>query len=305
MIAYLSKRRFLTYFFSLLVLAVLVVGQAVWDSNTIIRFALAFVLGLGLNLFCSRFRIIGARSFIPVLIFSLLLCMVAPVLSFKALAVGAVWVYAIYLAFQSWEDTDLSGRNMAIVGICIGVAQLFDPHAIFLVLPIFVLFYQNAVLQARWYFLSIIYMLMVIFCYVAVLYYLRDMQLAWELVPHLEFDVDLFNRVEVRMLLPLTLLLLIFHFLRLGSYQFRYPNRSMKINRLLGLQLLFSFVVLMLGSPDSWLILICLQTAILLAVAFVFNQGSLAVNVFFLVYGLYCLSIALLFGNKVLVGLMI
>ncbi len=267
--------------------AAVIIGIHAWSTGRtgqlfVLENIVLLLMGITLDFICKRFRIIGRKSHLALVVFALLTVLIMPILSFKSLVVGFIWLVAVSLAFSSWEDQNKSRNNLIYIGVLLGIAQTLDHYSVLLFVPFFVLFYQNAVLQISHYLLSIFYFLLVLLSYVGILFVMDLLSASWYLIPNLHFDYSNFSIPLIRTLLPVLVIMIIVHLLNLRSYTFRYPNRNIVINMLFALQLLFAAILVLLSSANSLFILMTLPASILLAVGFTFKQESVFVKVAFI-----------------------
>lgn len=265
----------------------MIIGIHAWSTGRtgqlfVLENIVLLLMGITLDFICKRFRIIGRKSHLALVVFALLTVLIMPILSFKSLVVGFIWLVAVSLAFSSWEDQNKSRNNLIYIGVLLGIAQTLDHYSVLLFVPFFVLFYQNAVLQISHYLLSIFYFLLVLLSYVGILFVMDLLSASWYLIPNLHFDYSNFSIPLIRTLLPVLVIMIIVHLLNLRSYTFRYPNRNIVINMLFALQLLFAAILVLLSSANSLFILMTLPASILLAVGFTFKQESVFVKVAFI-----------------------
>ena len=232
MIKLLSNNLFVALSFSALILSFYFLSYQEFTTTDFLELGLLYGMAVGLNYICRRFRIIGMKSHFTMVIFSLLSVLIFPILGVKALVVGIIWLLAVYYSFLSWEQPERSPYFLIYIGTLLGLAQILDPYSVLLFVPFFVLFYQNAVLNPRYYFLSLIYFSLVIGVYLSLLFFFDKWPQSMELIPLPKFDFGIFQISAISFLLPSFLLLLIVHLVSLRNYRFRYPNRSIKINYL-------------------------------------------------------------------------
>lgn len=266
----------------------------IWEN------VILLAMGLSLDFVCKRFRIIGTQSHLSLVFFSLLSVVVVPLISLKALVVGFIWLIAVFLAFSSWEEQDRSRSNLIYIGVLIGIAQTLDHFSVFLFVPFFVLFYQNAVLNIGHYLLSFFYFLLVLFSYVGLLFVMDIPERAYQLIPSPNFDYSSFGIPIIRTVLPIVALMIIVHLFSLRSYTFRYPNRSIVINFMLSLQLLFAAILVFITAANSLFILMMLPASILLAVGFSFKRDSIFVQAAFAAFVVISLGVSAFFHLVVL-----
>lgn len=261
----------------------------IWESVVLL------VMGIGLDFICKRFRIIGRESHLTVVIFALLTVLVMPILSFKALVAGLVWLVAVYLAFDSFEEPEKAHHHLIYIGISLGVAQTLESFSVFLFIPFFLLFYQNAVSSMRTYMLSVLYFVMVVLCYMGVLFVMEIPEKMWTLLPQISLDYSSFTTPIIRVMLPLLMVLIIAHLLSMRSFPFRYPNRNIMINLLFTYQLVIAAVLVLISSAPGLFILLCLPAAILISVYFTFLQERLSAQALFYAFVVSSLGLGAFF----------
>jgi hypothetical protein len=208
--------------------------------GTISKLILLLVEGLLLNYLCFRFGILGMRTNLPLVIFCTLGVLVVPQISLGDLIYGAVFLGAFFLAFESSEHQELSGAYMIYFGVLLGVAQSVNAISILLMPPVFVLFMQAGRRRPRHFILSIIYFLMVSAAYAGLLFVMELEHKIVQLIPVLTFDYSVFNSILFKLTVPFIVGSLIVHFLSLGRYSFRYPNKSKIVNYTMLFQLILS-----------------------------------------------------------------
>ncbi|MFY0644263.1 MAG: hypothetical protein JXR19_07335 [Bacteroidia bacterium] len=282
MIRSLSNNLFAALAFSLVILSYHFWTLYGFQTEVLPELIGVFVLGIALNFLCRRFRIIGMKSHFTVVIFCLLASLIIDVLDLRALVAGGIWILAVYFSFRSWEDQDQAKDHLIYIGILLGIGQILDHHAFLLFFPFFILFYQNAVLKWNYYFLSLMFFFLVLIGYLSFLFAIDQFELAESLIPKFQFEYAQFWTSTISVFLPLVVLMLVIHLFNLRNYRFRYPNRSIKINLLFGLQLLIALLLMMLTSASSLFILLAIPSSILLSVGFTFKQNSFFINAVFL-----------------------
>lgn len=278
MIQKLTNNWFAAVGFSAVILTAHTVFNGQFSSLMIWESALVLLMGIGLNIVCKRFSIIGRESQLPLVIFALLGVVIIPILSLKALVAGFIWLVAVYFAFDSWEEPERANQHLIYIGVLLGVAQTLDEFSVFLFIPFFLLFYQNAVFQLRYYLLSVVYFILVLLCFSGVLYVMEIPEKIWNLLPVIQADLSAFTTYTMRVMLPVLVLLIVNHLLRMGSYPFRYPNRSININMLFLYQLLIAAAMVLISAAPGLFILLSLPASILMAGFFTFLQERASVQ---------------------------
>lgn len=295
MIQKLTNNWFFAVSFSALIIAAHTVFNGEFSSLKIWEAVIVLLMGVGLNFVCKRFRILGRESQLPVVIFALLGVVIMPIISLKALVAGLIWLIAVYLAFDSWEEPEQASSHLIYIGILLGVAQTLDEFSVFLFIPFFLLFYQNAVFQLRYYLLSVVYFTLVLLCFSGVLYVMEMPDRIWDLVPVIHADLSAFKTYTMRVMLPVIVALLLNHLLRMGRYPFRYPNRNININLLFLYQLLIAAALVLISAAPGLFILLGLPASILLAVYFTFLQESASVQALFYAFFIGSLAVGAFF----------
>ena len=83
----------------------------------ITKLALLLAEGLLLNYLCFRFGILGINTNLPLVLFCTLTALVLPQLSMGGIIYGAVFLGALFLAFESKEHPKLSSSYMIYFGL--------------------------------------------------------------------------------------------------------------------------------------------------------------------------------------------
>jgi hypothetical protein len=221
------------------------------------------------------------------------------ILSFKYLnlelvIVGFLWIIAIYLSFRHREEEANPAYSLIYIGVLLGIAQTIEQWAIFLFLPFFIMFFQSAVNQMRFYILSLLYFMLVLFIYVSVIYVMEIIDQAWLLLPDPTFDYTLFNTALVKVYLPFVILMLVIHLLSMGSYKFRYPNRSLIINYMLLIQLVVGAVLILITANSAFFVLMILPLSVMLSVGFAFNENKLFIDAGFVAFVLFTAALSVM-----------
>lgn len=288
---------------ALLVAAVILTyyGFVVGDNNmgTISKLILLLVEGLLLNYLCFRFGILGMRTNLPLVIFCTLGVLVVPQISLGDLIYGAVFLGAFFLAFESSEHQELSGAYMIYFGVLLGVAQSVNAISILLMPPVFVLFMQAGRRRPRHFILSVIYFLMVSAAYAGLLFVMELEHKIVQLIPVLTFDYSVFNSILFKLTVPFIVGSLIVHFLSLGRYSFRYPNKSKIVNYTMLFQLILSVFLVLLTAELDILVYTIMAASVLLSFAFGYGQQNFFVNASFV--AIICICLVSLYFFEILI----
>jgi hypothetical protein len=269
------------------------------DTSLFIKFLLLLGEGILLNYFCFRFGIIGQQTQLPLVLFSILSVLIVPDLSYSDLIYGAVWLGAFFLAFEGRENPEKSVNYMVYFGILLGIAQTVNNISILLIIPVFILFIQNGTQSPKGFLLSLMYFFMVVGAYIGVLYVMEITDKIWDLVPSLSFDYSVFNSVLIKLFLPLIALLVLFHFLGLNSYQFRYPNKSKILNYTMLIQLGISMILILVTAELNLLIYAVMALSILLSFMFSYKSSNVFLNAVFA--SIICIAASSLYLYKILI----
>lgn len=286
-------------FFSVIILAGF--GLIIGDTTLETIFKLVLLLGEGflLNYFCLRFGILGIQTNLPLVLFSTLSVLIIPELSLGDLIYGVVFLSAFFLAFESREQEELSSSYMIFFGVLLGVAQTISNISILLMLPVFILFMQAGTRSPRHFLLSMIYFTMVLVSYAGLLFVMELEYKIWELIPSLSFDYSVFNTILIKLTVPFIIASLVIHFLSLGTYPFRYPNKSNILNYTMLIQLGISVLLVLITAELDILTYAIMASSILLSFAFGYKQKSTFVNASFV--SVICICVMSLFLFKILI----
>lgn len=283
------------------VLILLSFGIVMSDSSmaTIAKLVAILAEGILLNYLCYRFSILGIKTNLPLVLFCTLAALVIPQLATGHLIYGAVFLGALFLAFESREIPELSSSYMIYFGVLLGIAQTISNISVLLMLPVFILFAQAGTRTPRHYVLSVIYFFMVLLSYSGLLFVMELEDNIWELIPSLSFDYTVFNTILIKLTVPYILISLVVHFITLGSYRFRYPNKSNILNYTMLIQLVGSALLILLTAELEILTYAIMAASILLSFAFGYKQKNTFVNASFA--SLICICIMSLFLFKILI----
>ena len=269
------------------------------NSTLIFYSALLFLEGLFLNYICFRFKIIGQKSSVPIVLFTICSVLIMPSLSVADIIYGAVWLGSAFLAFEA-RDNEIQNINyMILLGILLGVAQTINNISIVLTLPIFILFIQTGSRSTRGFILSLIYMAMVLFSYVGILYVMELEYKIPTLLPTLSVDYSVFDTILIKLFVPSIVIGLIIHLFSINNYAFRYPNKTKILNFTMLIQLIMSLLLIFITAQLSLLIYAVMASTILLSYGFVYKQKNTFVNAVFV--SILCIALCSLYLHRILI----
>ena len=269
------------------------------NSTLIFYSALLFLEGLFLNYICFRFKIIGQKSSVPIVLFTICSVLIMPSLSVADIIYGAVWLGSAFLAFEA-RDNEIQNINyMILLGILLGAAQTINNISIVLTLPIFILFIQTGSRSTRGFILSLIYMAMVLFSYVGILYVMELEYKIPTLLPTLSVDYSVFDTILIKLFVPSIVIGLIIHLFSINNYAFRYPNKTKILNFTMLIQLVMSLLLIAITAQLSLLIYAVMASTILLSYGFVYKQKNTFVNAAFV--SILCIALCSLYLHRILI----
>ena len=269
------------------------------NSTLIFYSALLFLEGLFLNYICFRFKILGQKSSVPIVLFTICSVLIMPSLSVADIIYGAVWLGSAFLAFEA-RDNEIQNINyMILLGILLGAAQTINNISIVLTLPIFILFIQTGSRSTRGFILSLIYMAMVLFSYVGILYVMELEYKIPELLPTLSLDYSVFDTILIKLFVPSIVIGLIIHLFSINNYAFRYPNKTKILNFTMLIQLIMSILLIFITAQLSLLIYAVMASTILLSYGFVYKQKNTFVNAVFV--SILCIALCSLYLHRILI----
>ena len=269
------------------------------NSTLIFYSALLFLEGLFLNYICFRFKILGQKSSVPIVLFTICSVLIMPSLSVADIIYGAVWLGSAFLAFEA-RDNEIQNTNyMILLGILLGVAQTINNISIVLTLPIFILFIQTGSRSTRGFILSLIYMAMVLFSYVGILYVMELEYKIPTLLPTLSVDYSVFDTILIKLFVPSIVIGLIIHLFSINNYAFRYPNKTKILNFTMLIQLIMSILLIFITAQLSLLIYAVMASTILLSYGFVYKQKNTFVNAVFV--SILCIALCSLYLHRILI----
>ncbi|MBT8326762.1 MAG: hypothetical protein KJP21_03500, partial [Bacteroidia bacterium] len=281
MIDILTKNRAGAIILSLLILGAsqFIIGD--FSTRAIAYLLLLFTQGLIFDYLCFRFKILGQKSNMPLVLFSAVSVLVLPNLGLGIIIYGFVWLAAFFLAFESGEDNSKSNNYIIYIGIILGIAQTINNISILLMLPVFVLFLQTGARNSKGFVQSIIYFFMIILSFAGVLYVMEIEDKIYDLIPKLTFDYTVFDTILNKLFVPFLIASLSFHFLNLNSYRFRYPNKSKILNYTLLMQLIIAILLVLFTAQTGLIIYFVYPSALLLSFTFVYKNKSVFANAAF------------------------
>lgn len=269
------------------------------NSTLIFYSSLLFLEGLFLNYICFRFKIIGQKSSVPIVLFTICSVLIMPSLSVADIIYGAVWLGSAFLAFEA-RDNEIQNINyMILLGILLGAAQTINNISIVLTLPIFILFIQTGSRSTRGFILSLIYMAMVLFSYVGILYVMELEYKIPTLLPTLSVDYSVFDTILIKLFVPSIVIGLIIHLFSINNYAFRYPNKTKILNFTMLIQLIMSLLLIFITAQLSLLIYAVMASTILLSYGFVYKQKNTFVNAVFV--SILCIALCSLYLHRILI----
>ena len=269
------------------------------NSTLIFYSALLFLEGLFLNYICFRFKILGQKSSVPIVLFTICSVLIMPSLSVADIIYGAVWLGSAFLAFEA-RDNEIQNINyMILLGILLGAAQTINNISIVLTLPIFILFIQTGSRSTRGFILSLIYMAMVLFSYVGILYLMELEYKIPNLLPTLSVDYSVFDTILIKLFVPSIVIGLIIHLFSINNYAFRYPNKTKILNFTMLIQLIMSLLLIFITAQLSLLIYAVMASTILLSYGFVYKQKNTFVNAVFV--SILCIALCSLYLHRILI----
>ena len=268
------------------------------NLSTLFNISLLLSEGLLLNYLCFRYGILGQKTNIVLVLFSILSVLIIPELSFGDLIYGMVWLGAFYLAFESRDNPQRSTNYMIYFGVLLGVAQAFSSSSILLFIPVFILFAQTGTREGRSFLLSFLYFGMVVTAYVGGLYVIELYEKIPVLVPTLTFDYTAFNTILIKLFLPFLILSILVHILSLNNYTFRFPNKSKVLNFTMLLQLGMALLLILITAQVDLFIYAIMASTVLLSFAFVYKRTNVFANAAFA--SLLCIAVASLYLYHIL-----
>ncbi len=281
MIHFLTQKVFTSFIVACLTLFGFYVILGDYSYATSAKVFLILIEGLALDYFCFKNGILGQKSHLPLVIFSVLSVLLMPSLAFSDLIYGAVCLSAFFLAFEAGNNQEKSATLMILFGVLLGIAQAVSNISILLMLPFFVLFIRNGIREVRSFILSIVYFLMVVFSYLGLLFVMELSPKMQSLAPSLSLDYSVFNTILVKLFVPYVALCIVVHFLNINSYQFRFPNKSKILNYTMFVQAAIAVALIILTADMNLMIYVIMSSTILLSFAFAYKKTSIFVNAAF------------------------
>lgn len=275
----------------------LILGAA--DSSSIVKLFVLLGEGLLLNYLCYRYGVLGQQTNLPLVLFAILSVLIIPDLSYGDLIYGLVWLGAFFFAFESSEHPSRRTSSMIYIGVLLGAAQAINNISILLIIPVFVLFLQTGSRFGRSYVLSLLYFFMVVLAYLGVLYVMEIEVVSSRLFPSLTFDYSAFDTILTKLFLPFVILSIVVHTLSMGSYRFRFPNKSKLFNFTMLIQLSIAFLLILITAQVDLFIYAIMASAVLLSFAFAYKKESVFANAAFA--SLLCIALGSIYLYKILI----
>ena len=234
-----------------------------------------------LNYLCFRFGIIGRKTALPTILFSVFSALFVIDLSPDHIIYGAIFLSTFYLALRAREIPIYSNIYLIYVGLIIGGSQAFMNHSIFLFIPTLFLFVQIGIVNARGFLMALINLGMTIVS-TAVIYFLIDSpEHIVGMIPDSSSDRPINSIALIKITSPIIIFTFAFHILKLNSYSFRFPNLSKNINYIFLVQALLGLTVTLISSNYNLMIYAFMALAVLLSFVFVYLQRSVFANALF------------------------
>ncbi|PCJ66712.1 MAG: hypothetical protein COA58_04435 [Bacteroidetes bacterium] len=286
----------------ILSLVILLTYWVILDSTStylLVKFIILLTEGLLLNYFCFRFGIIGLKTNIPLVLFSILSVLIAPDLSYSDLIYGAVWLAAFFLTFEGRDHPEKAVNYMIYFGVLLGIAQTINNISILLIIPVFILFIQTGTRSVRGLLLSLMYFFMVVIAYIGVLYVMEIPHKIGNLVPSLSLDYSVFDTILIKLFLPYVGILTLSHFLLLNNYAFRYPNKSKILNFTMLIQLGIAALLILITAQLNVLIYAVMALSVILSFVFTYKGSNVFINAAFA--SLFCIAGGALYLYTILI----
>jgi hypothetical protein len=299
LIHYLTHKIFSSLIVACLTLIGFYVIMGDYSYATSAKVFLVLIEGLVLDYFCFKNGILGQKTHMPLVVFSVLSVLLMPALAFGDLVYGAVCLSAFFLAFEAGNNPEKAPTLMMLFGVLLGIAQAVSNISILLMLPFFVLFRRTGIREPRSFILSIVYFLMVVFSYLGLLFVMELSPQMRSLIPSLSVDYSVFNTILFKFFVPYALLCIVIHFLGINSYLFRYPNKSKILNYTMLIQAAIAVALILLTAEMNLMIYVLMSSTVLLSFAFVYNRSSVFVNAAFA--SLVAIAFGALYLYKILI----
>ena len=242
---------------------------------------LLYLEGIILNYLCFRFGIIGRKTALPTILFSLFSALFIIDLSLDYIIYGAIFLSTFYLAFRAREIPNYSKTYLIYVGLIIGGSQAFMNHSIFLFIPILFLFVQIGIVNARGFLMALINLGMTIVSAAGIYFLIDSPEHIVGMIPDSNSDKPINSIALIKITSPIIIFIFAFHILKLNSYSFRFPNLSKNINYTFLVQVLFGLVIALISGNYDLIIYAFMALAILLSFTFVYLQQSIFANALF------------------------
>ena len=234
-----------------------------------------------LNYLCFRFGIIGRKTALTTILFSVFSALFVIDLSPDHIIYGAIFLSTFYLALRAREIPNYSNIYLIYVGLIIGGSQAFMNHSIFLFIPTLFLFVQIGIVNARGFLMALINLGMTTVS-AAGIYFLIDLpEHIVGMIPDSTSDKPINSIALIKITSPIIIFIFVFHILKLNSYSFRFPNLSKNINNTFLVQVFFGLIIVFTSSNYDLTVYAFMALAVLLSFAFVYLQQSVFANALF------------------------
>ena len=242
---------------------------------------LLYLEGIILNYLCFRFGVLGQKTALPTLLFSVFSALFIIDLSPDHIVYGGVFLSSFYLAFRAKEIPNYSKIHLIYVGLIVGVSQAFMNHSVFLFIPILFLFIQVGIVNTRGFFMALINLGMTTASAAGIYFLMDSLEHIIGMIPDLYSDKPTNSLTLIKINSPIIIFIFAFHILKLSSYSFRFPNLSKNINNTFLVQVFFGLIIVFTSSNYDLTVYAFMALAVLLSFAFVYLQQSVFANALF------------------------
>ena len=234
-----------------------------------------------LNYLCFRFGIIGRKTALPTILFSVFSALFVIDLSPDHIIYGAIFLSTFYLALRAREIPNYSNIYLIYVGLIIGGSQAFMNHSIFLFIPTLFLFVQIGIVNARGFLMALINLGMTIVSTAGIYFLIDSPEHIVGMIPDSSSDRPINSIALIKITSPIIIFTFAFHILKLNSYSFRFPNLSKNINYTFLVQALLGLTVTLISSNYNLMIYAFMALAVLISFVLVYLQRSVFTNALF------------------------
>ena len=242
---------------------------------------LLYLEGVILNYFCYRFAILGRKTALPTLLFSLFSALFVVDLSLETPIYGAIFLSALYLSFRAKEIPNCAINHLIYMGFIMGVSQAFYNQSILFFGSVLILFIQVGIVSLRGFIMSLANLGMVIASAIGLYIFMDSPERIIAMIPKFTSSNSPSEIVLLKITSPIILLTILFHLLMLSSYSFRFPNLSKNINYTFLAQLILGIITVLVSSNQGVIIYAVMALAILLSFTFVYLKKSVFANALF------------------------